>query len=98
MHLKYYALQIIAAGCMAAIVVAPDYHMLHERRDDASTRKKLSPLDPNSLLRMHIGLRQDNMDNAHAWLMDVSIRNLPILGNNGLKSRSSLPFSRLRTQ
>lgn len=66
-----FAASTLFAHCFASPVVAP--HLIHEKRDSLPHGwVKRYAVDGNAELPMRIALTQNNLHNAHDWLMDVS--------------------------
>ena len=82
MYFKYCAWLTFAAASLAANGPLPDHYVLHERRDAPSKMVKHDRLGPDKLLQMRIGLRQNNLDKAYTWLMNVSDPDSPHFGRH----------------
>ncbi|KAH8666390.1 peptidase S8/S53 domain-containing protein [Xylariales sp. PMI_506] len=68
---------ILTGACLSSLATAqniPDTHVVHERRDlraPGALRKRSKP-DEQFWMPMRIGLKQNNLDSAAQWLMDVA--------------------------
>jgi tripeptidyl-peptidase-1 len=63
--------------CLAVAIALPNTnpsrHVIHERRDRLPDQwKKHSKLHPDSIVPLRIALKQNNLEKAHEYLMDVS--------------------------
>ncbi|KAK0115982.1 hypothetical protein ONS95_013021 [Cadophora gregata] len=75
------------ALCIAPFVQAaavPKSHVLHERRDTTSAKQwvKREQLSPTAILPMRIGLKQQNLEYGHDYLMDISHPDSPNYGRH----------------
>jgi tripeptidyl-peptidase-1 len=71
-----FTIAVLFAGSLALPTVE---HVVHEKRDAASTHAR-QRLDPDAIVPIRIGLRQNNLDTGYDRLMDVSH---PASGNYG---------------
>lgn len=77
-------------ACAAAVAAAPHaveesavLHVVHEERDSHPEEwVKQARVHPDSILPVRIGLTQNNLDNAHEMLMDVSSPDSPNFGKH----------------
>lgn len=63
---------LAASGVFARVI--PQGHVVHERRDASipSRAMKRDRVDAGTMLPMRVGLKQNNLDKAEEWLMEVS--------------------------
>lgn len=64
---------IIGVAATVQSAAVPKSHALHERRDAASSKQwvKREQLSPSAILPMRIGLKQQNLEHGHEYLMDM---------------------------
>jgi len=62
---------VAALAVLGECAAIPDTHVLHERRDGQSSRW-IKRDRANGILPMRVGLTQQNLDNAHEYLIDLS--------------------------
>ena len=74
MKIPSLAASLLCLCSLTAALAIPDTHVIHERQSShmKSKLRKRSKPDRNLQLPMRIGLKQDNLDKAPAWLMDVA--------------------------
>lgn len=66
----WFAIGIAATGQCAAV---PKSHVLHEKRDATTSHQwvKREQIPSSAILPMRIGLKQQNLENGHDYLMDM---------------------------
>lgn len=63
----------IAIAATAQCAAVPKSHVLHEKRDAASSHQwlKREEISSSAILPMRIGLKQQNLEHGHDYLMDM---------------------------
>lgn len=69
---------------LAASIAIPETHAVHEKRDAVSRQKwiKRDRIEPHVKLPMRVGLKQNNLEKGHQWLMEVSHPDSPQYGQH----------------
>lgn len=73
----------VSAVLSTTAAIVPSTHGVHEQRDVHSSRwTKLGRVRPEAVLPVRIALAQNNLDNGHDYLMDVSDPHSPNYGKH----------------
>ncbi|KAH9221158.1 Pro-kumamolisin, activation domain-containing protein [Leptodontidium sp. 2 PMI_412] len=77
----WFAIGIAATGQCAAV---PKSHVLHEKRDATTSHQwvKREQIPSSAILPMRIGLKQQNLENGHDYLMDIAHPDSPKYGKH----------------
>lgn len=83
MHLSLVSLCNCLALATALPKINPSRHVIHERRDRLPDQwKRHSRSHPDSIIPLRIALKQNNLEKAHEYLMDVSDPESPNFGKH----------------
>lgn len=71
--MKVQAWSILGLALVAAAVPAPTSHVVHEKRTWTPSAKwvNVGRVEPTHDVVVRIGLKQQNLDRGHEYLMDV---------------------------
>lgn len=73
----------LAFAATVTALAVPDTHVVHEERESTSSRWiKRDRVKSHAKMPVRIGLAQSNLDNAHDYLMDVSMPSSPNFGKH----------------
>lgn len=74
---------LVGLAALSTAASAPASHVVHEKRDSTPSRwVNLGRVQPNSKHIMRVGLKQNNIDKAYEYLMDVSHPSSPNYGKH----------------
>ncbi|KAH7321462.1 putative protease S8 tripeptidyl peptidase I, partial [Rhexocercosporidium sp. MPI-PUGE-AT-0058] len=75
---------VISIAVTVECAAVPKSHVLHEKRDAASSHQwvRREQIPASAILPMRVGLKQQNLENGHGYLMDVSHPDSPNYGKH----------------
>ncbi|CZT06100.1 related to serine protease [Rhynchosporium graminicola] len=81
-----FSVLVLAIGfaAIAQSVAVPKSHVLHEKRDSTNYHQwvRRGKISPSAILPVRIGLKQQNLENGHDYLLDISHPDSPMYGKH----------------